>query len=107
MKAYQNSRRGEAHPKRLRATISARIQRRNREGGRSAAMGESRVDQDNLFEKWERTRVRHSHKHPPVINVNQALELTPGQRIADSLALLMGVGRSSACNRRYSSSGSH
>jgi len=48
------------------------------------------VNQDNLFEKWERTRVRHSHKHPPVINVNQALELTPGQQIADSLALLMG-----------------
>jgi uncharacterized membrane protein len=82
--------RGAARPKRLRATISVRIQHRNREGGRSAAGGESRVNQDNLFEKWERTRVRHSHKHPPVINVNQALELTPGQQIADSLALLMG-----------------
>jgi uncharacterized membrane protein len=50
------------------------------------------LKQDNIFEKWERSRVRHSHKHPPVININQALadELTPGQRIADSLALLMG-----------------
>ncbi len=48
--------------------------------------------QDNILEKWERTRVRHSHKHPPVINVNQALaeRQTPGQRVADSLALMMG-----------------
>ena len=50
------------------------------------------MKQDSIFEKWERTRVRHSHKHPPVINVNQALAegQTQGQRIADSLALLMG-----------------
>jgi len=50
------------------------------------------VTQDNIFEKWERARVRHSHKHPPVINVNQALNegQTRGQRIADALALLMG-----------------
>jgi uncharacterized membrane protein len=50
------------------------------------------LKQDNIFEKWERTRVRHSHKHPPVINVNEALadRLTPGQRIADALALVMG-----------------
>jgi uncharacterized membrane protein len=64
----------------------------NDEGGSSAARGESRVTQDNIFEKWERSRIRHSHKHPPVINVNQALaeNLTPGQRIADALALVMG-----------------
>lgn len=50
------------------------------------------MKQDNLLEKWERTRVRHSHKHPPVINVNQALAegQTPGQRIADALAQVMG-----------------
>jgi|SRR5271156_6815119 len=50
------------------------------------------MKQDNIFDKWEQTRVRHTHKHPPVINVNKALadELTTGQRIADSLALLMG-----------------
>jgi uncharacterized membrane protein len=54
--------------------------------------GESRVAQDNIFEKWERTRIRHSHKHPPVININQALAegQTPGQRIADTLARVMG-----------------
>jgi len=61
-------------------------------GGSSPPLGGSRVKQDSIFEKWERTRVRHSHKHPPVINVNQALAegQTQGQRIADSLALLMG-----------------
>jgi uncharacterized membrane protein len=50
------------------------------------------LKQNNMFEKWERTRVRHTHKHPPVINVNQAIadKLTPGQRIADALALVMG-----------------
>ena len=31
------------------------------------------MTQNSIFEKWERTRVRHTHKHPPVINVNQAL----------------------------------
>ncbi len=50
------------------------------------------MKQNNIFEKWERTRVRHTHKHPPVININQAMadKLTPGQRIADTLALVMG-----------------
>jgi uncharacterized membrane protein len=50
------------------------------------------VTQDNIVEKLERLRIRHDHKHPPVININQALadKLTPGQRIADALALLMG-----------------
>jgi len=50
------------------------------------------VKQDSIFEKLERTRVRHSHKHPPVININRALAegQTPGQRIADALALMMG-----------------
>jgi len=46
----------------------------------------------NTTEKWERTRIRHSHRHPPVKNVNQAHAegLTTGQRIADGLAAVMG-----------------
>ncbi|MGZ3620657.1 MAG: DUF1003 domain-containing protein [Candidatus Binataceae bacterium] len=50
------------------------------------------MTQNNIFEKWERNRIRHTHKHPPVINVNQALAegQTRGQRIADALALMMG-----------------
>jgi hypothetical protein len=27
----------------------------------------------SIAEKWEQKRLRHSHKHPPLINVNQAL----------------------------------
>jgi uncharacterized membrane protein len=45
-----------------------------------------------LVEKWERQRIRHSHHHPPVKNINRiaAGELTSGQRIADRLAAVMG-----------------
>lgn len=45
-----------------------------------------------VVEKWEKHRIRHSHRHPPVVNVNQAMGdiMTPGQRIADSLTLVMG-----------------
>lgn len=50
------------------------------------------IDNVALIEKWEKNRIRHSHRHPPVINVNQAFGevSTPGQRIADSLTLVMG-----------------
>jgi len=50
------------------------------------------LNQENIFEKWERARFRHAHKHPPVININKSLAegQTAGQRIADALALLMG-----------------
>jgi uncharacterized membrane protein len=43
-------------------------------------------------DKWEQKRLRHSHQHPPLMNVNQVLveTLTPGQRIADRLAIVMG-----------------
>jgi uncharacterized membrane protein len=43
-------------------------------------------------EKWERQRIRHVHRHKPVININQvdAEKLTTGQRIADRLAAVMG-----------------
>jgi len=52
------------------------------------------MSQDNapVIEKWERQRIRHVHRHKPVVNINQvdADELTPGQRIADRLATVMG-----------------
>jgi uncharacterized membrane protein len=46
----------------------------------------------DFIEKWERARIRHSHRHPPVINVNKihAEKLTTGERIADKLAAVMG-----------------
>ena len=45
-----------------------------------------------VVEKWERQRIRHVHRHKPVININQidAEALTTGQRIADGLASVMG-----------------
>ncbi|HYL57470.1 MAG TPA: DUF1003 domain-containing protein [Candidatus Acidoferrales bacterium] len=45
-----------------------------------------------VVEKWERSRIRHTHRHPPVQNINliHAEKLTPGQRIADQLAAVMG-----------------
>ncbi len=50
------------------------------------------MNQASAVEKWERSRVRHVHRHPPVINVNlaHAEALTPGQRIADGFAVIMG-----------------
>ena len=44
------------------------------------------------IEKWQGTRIRHSHRHPPIININKAHDerLTFGQRAADSLASAMG-----------------
>src|SRR3984893_13207479 len=50
------------------------------------------MSQPNITEKWEKTRIRHSHRHPPVKNINeiQAEKMTSGQRIADRLATVMG-----------------
>jgi uncharacterized membrane protein len=50
------------------------------------------MNHTSIADKWEQKRLRHSHQHPPLINVNQALveTLTPGQRVADSLAIVMG-----------------
>jgi uncharacterized membrane protein len=46
----------------------------------------------SAIEKWQGTRIRHSHRHQPIININQAHDerLTFGQRAADSLASAMG-----------------
>src|ERR1039458_8595999 len=46
----------------------------------------------DFIEKFERERIRHSHRHPPVININKihAKKLTTGERIADKLAAVMG-----------------
>ena len=49
-------------------------------------------DHAAVVEKWERQRIRHVHRHKPVININRvdAEKLTSGQRIADRLATVMG-----------------
>src|SRR6202521_5138915 len=50
------------------------------------------MSQPNITEKWEKMRIRHSHRHPPVKNINemQAEKITAGQRVADKLATVMG-----------------
>jgi uncharacterized membrane protein len=50
---------------------------------------------DSGAKQWERRRIRHAHRHPPVKNVNELLSggLTVGERIADSVAATMGSWR--------------
>ena len=40
--------------------------------------------------KWKNARVRHLHRHRPVVNVNEVEKFTLGQRIADRFAAVMG-----------------
>jgi uncharacterized membrane protein len=46
----------------------------------------------SVVEKWEQARIRHSHRHQPIANVNEvhAEKLSRGQRVADGLAKVMG-----------------
>lgn len=50
------------------------------------------MNQTSIADKWEQKRLRHSHVHPPLFNINQVLaqRLTPGQRIADAMAIVIG-----------------
>jgi uncharacterized membrane protein len=50
------------------------------------------MNQTNVVDRWEQKRVRHSHEHAPPVNVNQALVeiLTPGERMADTFAMVIG-----------------
>lgn len=43
-------------------------------------------------EKLERKRVRHTHRHAPIVNVNRIAteSLTRGQRVADGFASVVG-----------------
>jgi uncharacterized membrane protein len=43
-----------------------------------------------LVDKWKTARVRHVHRHRPVVNVNEVQTLTVGERIADRFAAVMG-----------------
>jgi uncharacterized membrane protein len=50
------------------------------------------MNQTNVVDRWQQKRARHSRRHAPPVNVNQALVeiLTPGERLADSFALVIG-----------------
>ncbi len=46
----------------------------------------------NITEKWERARIRHSHRHPPVKNINRDSSRGNDHRPANRrrLAAVMG-----------------
>jgi uncharacterized membrane protein len=46
----------------------------------------------SALEKWSAKRVRHVHRHPPILNVNQAVaeNMTFGARAADAFASAVG-----------------
>jgi uncharacterized membrane protein len=50
------------------------------------------VSEKNVIDRWERVRLRHSHKHPPLRNVNEAAAraMTLGERASDVFAETMG-----------------
>jgi uncharacterized membrane protein len=56
-----------------------------------------RVEGNNsrAVERWQNRRIRHSHRHPPVKNVNElaAGHSTAGERVADAFAATMGSWR--------------
>ena len=55
-------------------------------------MGAAGISEKNVVDRWEHLRIRHSHKHPPVLNVNEAAEksMTFGERAWDAFAEVMG-----------------
>ena len=55
-------------------------------------MSAASISEKNVIDRWERLRVRHSHKHGPVRNVNEAAEqsMTFGARASDAFAATMG-----------------
>ena len=55
-------------------------------------MSAAGVPEKNVIDRWERMRLRHSHKHPPVRNINEAAaqSMTFGERASDVFAATMG-----------------
>lgn len=46
----------------------------------------------SALEKWSAKRIRHQHRHPPIVNINQAdaQNMTFGARAADAFANAVG-----------------
>jgi uncharacterized membrane protein len=55
-------------------------------------MGAASVLEKNVIERWERMRLRHSHQHAALRNVNEAAAqaMTFGERTSDAFAATMG-----------------
>jgi uncharacterized membrane protein len=58
-------------------------------------MSAGSVSGKNIVDRWERARLRHSHHHAPVKNVNVAVResMTFGERASDAFASTMGSWR--------------
>jgi uncharacterized membrane protein len=50
------------------------------------------ITEKNVIDRWERMRLRHSHRHAPLRNVNEAVaqSMTFGERASDAFAATMG-----------------
>ena len=50
------------------------------------------MSEETAAKRWEHFRFRHKHDHAPLINVNRKHDesLTPGERVADRFAEVMG-----------------
>jgi uncharacterized membrane protein len=55
-------------------------------------MSAASIPEKSVVDKWERARLRHTHHHEPVINVNLVHEtsMTFGERASDAFAVTMG-----------------
>src|SRR5437588_1589462 len=60
-------------------------------------VGMDRVEgnMNRAADRWQNRRIRHSHRHPPIKNVNEMVagHLSAGERIADAFAAIMGSWR--------------
>ena len=55
-------------------------------------MSGASISEKNVIDRWERMRLRHSHKHAPLRNINEAAaqSMTFGERASDAFAETMG-----------------
>jgi uncharacterized membrane protein len=55
-------------------------------------MSGASISETNVIDRWERMRLRHSHKHAPLRNINEAAaqSMTFGERASDAFAETMG-----------------
>jgi uncharacterized membrane protein len=55
-------------------------------------MGGAGVSDKSVIDRWERMRLRHSHMHAPILNINEAAaqSMTFGERASDAFAETMG-----------------
>ncbi len=55
-------------------------------------MSAASIPEKSVIDRWERMRLRHSHRHAPLRNVNEAAaqSMTFGERASDAFAATMG-----------------